>query len=469
MSGLSILAEVRVRWRSGREFRRSAAPLPPMKRQMAMTSCFRNPWCGTAIFLGIILGTMICFPTVGSAQAGAKEKTTGKSKSVSRGKDKEAAEIPGIQEFTSKNFVLRTDLSTEEARELLTRLETMLVLVSRYFGKPNAQIIEMNVVKQRSNWPAGSIDPDAMQSIESGAGITLSVTSFQRDGSGQKQVTGAKSIVWAVADRGTPQHEAVHAYCHQSFGRTGPTWYSEGMAELGQYWREKEDGVNIHDGVLKYLKSQTPKELTEIVAPGQRTGDSWENYSWRWALCHLLAANPNYSARFKPLGLALLNDQETSFEMVYGPMAKEITFEYMFFLNHLDQGYRADLCAWDWKTKFQRLKGTGSAQAKIDAIKGWQPSRVLVKSGDKISFSTTGEWSLSKSGKKVTAAGHDDGKGKLLGILFEDYQLSEPFELGDIGEWEAPGDGNLFLRCADDWNSLADNGGSVSVKLKAAK
>ena len=221
--------------------------------------------------------------------------------------------------------------------------------------------------------------------------------------------------------------------------------------------------------VLQYLKSKEPKELTEIVAPGQKTGDSWQNYSWRWALCHLLAANPNYAVRFKPLGLALLSDEKTSFEEVYGPMEKEITFEYNFFLKHLDQGFRADLCSWDWKTKFQRLKGTGSAQAKIEAMRGWQASRVTVKTGDKLSYSTTGEWLVAKSGKKLTADGEDEGKGKLVGILFEDYQLSEPFELGSSGEWEAPGDGKLYLRCRDDWSSTADNSGSITVKFKVPK
>ena len=241
------------------------------------------------------------------------------------------------------------------------------------------------------------------------------------------------------------------------------------MAELGQYWKDKDFSVHIHDGVLQYLKSEDPKELTEITAPGQRTGDSWQNYAWRWALCHLLEFNTNYRTRFKPLGLALLNDQRTSFEDVYGSMAKEISFEYDFFLRHLDQGYRVDLCSWDWKTKFTRLKGTGSAQAKVEAARGWQASRVLVKTGDKLSYSTTGEWSLAKDGKKLTADGGDDGQGKLVGILFLDYRLSEAFELGASGEWEAPSDGNLFLRCRDDWSSIGGNNGSVTVKFKVVE
>ena len=137
--------------------------------------------------------------------------------------------------------------------------------------------------------------------------------------------------------------------------------------------------------------------------------------------------------------------------------------------SDIDQGLRADLCSWDWKAKFQRLKGTGSAQAKIEAMRGWQPARVTVKSGDKLSFTATGEWASSKAGKKVTADGDEDGKGKLVGILFDDYVLSEPFELGANCEWEATGDGNLYLRCRDDWKSIADNSGAVTVKIKLAE
>src|SRR5437762_1494004 len=75
----------------------------------------------------------------------------------------------------------------------------------------------------------------------------------------------AKSLVFAVADRGTPQHESVHAYCGQTFGTTGPLWYSEGMAEMGNYWREGDRSVNIHPGVLEYLRNSPPKSLNDIV------------------------------------------------------------------------------------------------------------------------------------------------------------------------------------------------------------
>ena len=374
----------------------------------------------------------------------------------------------GIKEYASNNFALRTDLSADAANDLLGRLEKMLARVSRYYRKPNSQIIEMNVIHDKKRWPASSIPNEAINNIMDGGGITLSATLTHHNGLGEKQIAAAKSIVWAVSDRGVPQHEAVHAYCHQNFGRTGPTWYAEGMAELGQYWQEKDDSIHIHDEVMRYLKNSQPKDLLEITASGQKTGDSWRNYAWRWALCHLLSTNPNYAPRFKPLGMALMNDHRTSFEDVYGPMSKEISFEYLFFLKHMNQGYRSDLCAWDWKSKFQRLKGNATAQVKVAANRGWQATRVMVKEGDKITFSATGEWELRKGDPKVEPSGDENGCGRLEGVLFTDYRLSEPFDLGASGEYVAQSDGNLFVRCRDDWCELADNQGAVTVRFKCA-
>ncbi len=378
---------------------------------------------------------------------------------------------PGVKEYTSRNFVLRTDLTPEESKDLLERLETMLLQVGKYWGKPNSQIIEMYVVKDLQLWPDGSIPPDALQSVSTGGGLTISQTmAAVNRATGKKiQHLGTKSVVYAVADRGTPLHEAVHAYCAQSFGTTGPTWFSEGIAELGQYWRDKDLSVKIHPGVLEYLQESEPVPMTEIVDLSQQTGDSWQNYAWRWALCHMLAFNPNYSARFRPLGLDILREGNETFQSVYGSMAPEISFEYLQFLEHLDNGYRVDLCGWDWKTKAVAVRSKTSVQSKIEAGRGWQASRLLAKSGESYTYTADGEWQLAKDGDKLTAAGTADGKGRLIGVIFDDYKLSEPFELGVDGRWTAPSDGAVFLRCQDDWNSVADNSGTITVKFRAAE
>ena len=407
----------------------------------------------------LIWGMLICVASLGLSP----EPLPAQAKTKRNKKD---AVPPGVADYQSKNFMVRTDLPPDEAKDLLKRLETMLVLIEKYFEHKLNSPIGMIVVRDLKAWPrefVSQFDRSGLRSIEDGGGLTIGQT-LQSNTTGQ--VLDAKAVVYAVADRGTPQHEAVHAYCVLSFGRTGPTWYSEGMAEIGQYWTDKGQGVHCHDIVMKYLKSQEPKELTEIVDVADSTGDSWENYAWRWVLCHLLANNPNYAPRFKPLGLGLLNGKDVSFETVYGPMAKEINFEYQFFLRHIDQGFRADLCAWDWKAKYTPCKGSTPFSAKIDAHKGWQPARIAVEAGQSYDFSASGTWKTSSKATAVDADGGNEGAGRLVGIVFDDYQLSDPFNLGAYGSFTPPRSGSLMLRCEDAWNELADNNGKMQVRLK---
>ena len=364
--------------------------------------------------------------------------------------------------YRTRDYAVMTDLPDEEARELMTRLESMLVLISKYWGKPNSQSIDMYVVRDESKWPPNVLDAEGLQHIRAGGGVTLGQT---QQNARTGQILASRAIVYAVADHGTPQHEAVHAYCMLNFGRTGPVWYSEGMAEMGQYWVDKDPAVNCHPEVVRYLKSEEPKLLTEITDPSQVTGDSWQNYAWRWALCHLLANNTNYAPRFHPLGMALLNGQRSSFEDVYGPMAKEISFEYVQFLKNFDRGYRADLCSWDWKAKFNGIM-TRPLTAKVKAAAGWQPARLFVKAGESYSYSCKGDWSIDGEEDELTAQGTADGKGRLEAVIFHDYELSEPFELGESGTFSPETEGKLFLRCRDSWAELGDNRGEITVKFE---
>lgn len=381
---------------------------------------------------------------------------------------KKAANPPGPADFRSEHFIVHTDLAPDEAKDLLDRLETMLSLISGYWQRPCAGMIECYVVKDLSSWPDGRIPEEGLGHIKAGAGVTLTTTLS----SGAAFLS--RSVVYAVADRGTPQHEAVHAYCGQTFGATGPVWYSEGMAEMGQYWRKDDKSVRIHDVVLDYLRGSSPKSMNEIVNGEEFTGDSWQNYAWRWALCHLLANNTNYAAKFQPLGLAFLKKQPTSFEAVYGEMAEEIVFEYCFFLKHLEQGFRADLCSWDWQRKFRLPKGGTAITAKIKADHGWQPSGAMVESGATYQCSASGTWQISKDTKATSAEGGEGGGGRLMAAIMtnedgKNYQLADPFELGAKSKFTAGTDGKLYLRCQDKWGELADNKGTVTVKIKLSK
>jgi hypothetical protein len=371
-------------------------------------------------------------------------------------------QIPAMHQ--SKSFLLHTDLPPAEAQQLLQRLETMFVFVAGYWGRPHRGVITIYVARDIGDWPAevlATMDSAGVESIRRGGGLTVGTVMVRGN------AFRSKAVVYAVADHGTPQHEAVHAYCNHAFGGTGPVWYAEGMAEVGNYWVEGDKGVSAPQPVLNYLKRTPTKSLDAIVNnPLETTGDSWQNYAWRWALCHLLGHSENYSRRFKPLGLQLLNRARTDFWQVYGSQAEEIEFEYRLFLETIVSGYRVDLCSWDWKTRFSPAVGSRNLACTIRADRGWQASRLLVSEGTEYEFAADGEWSLGEDAPKVTADGDDTDNGRLVGVILTDYQLSEPFDLSVAGSFTAPADGRLYLRCRDGWGSIADNSGSLSVRLK---
>lgn len=371
--------------------------------------------------------------------------------------------IGEIHTPSSRNFRIVTDLTPEESKELLQRLETMLVSVSGYWGRRLPKPIDMYVARDLSTWPrevTNQMDPAGIQSIRTGGGLTLTQTMQM----GARKVD-SRAVVYAVADRGTPQHEAVHAYCGLAFGATGPVWYAEGMAEVGQYW-QKDDPAAVHcrPEVIRYLKNSTPKPLEEAVSPNQVTGDSWQNYAWRWALCHQLGFNPNYSKRFKPLGLALLAEQNVSFADVYGTQAQEIEFEYHLFVKNLEVGYRADLCRWDWKSKLRAINKRTGSLCTIDARRGWQAQPYSVEVRTTYKVMCDGEWSVDED-TKCSADGADDGRGRLVATIFDEGELVDEIELGVDSTFVAPIDGQLVLRCRDNWGEIADNKGKVKVRV----
>jgi hypothetical protein len=416
----------------------------------------RRPGSSRAV-IGLCIAVVIWIACVPLAEAQRRRVARGAKVAAKTSHGKPAL-------FRSKNFLIHTDLPAKEAKDLSARLEKMVSLIAKYWGRRNPRAIECWVVKDLRRWPESALNqihPAGLERIRAGAGITL--TAVRRRGA----KFHATSKVYAFADRHVVMHEAVHAFCSHAFGTTGPVWYSEGMAEMGSYWKENDPAVHCGRYVARYLRRSDPKELNEIVDPDQKTGDSWQNYAWRWALCHMLANNPNYAARFRPLGVGMLTQRPGySFKRVYGPMAKEINFEYHFFLGRLERGFRVDLCGWDWKAKYRQPLGPAAVSSTIEAGKGWQPSRLLVKAGKTYDYSAAGTWMLSKKGRPLTADGDLAGSGRLVGILFDDYKLGKPFELGTYGQFTAPSDGQLLLRCKCKWTELADNSGKLLVKIK---
>lgn len=359
----------------------------------------------------------------------------------------------------SAHFAFMTDVSDREGQVILHKLETMVVLLSKYFGRAPSSVINGFIVRNLDVWPQGILKkPEGVAKIRAHAGIC-----FNSSLGNQRHAE-----LYSCDDHGVIQHECTHGYCHVAFGSTGPTWLSEGVAELGQYWKFGEQKVSVNPSVISYLtKTSRKKSLLEIAIPGRVPAGDWQDYAWRWALCNLLANNPNYSPRFKPLAIALMEQREgVNFQSVYGQFGNRLAFEYQLFLKYLGNGFRPDLCAWQWTAKFKRLSGEALVNKKIQAAYGWQGSGLQVEAGVSYDVITQGEWSTTRGASSVGGDGADDGKGRLIGVIFKEFQLSEEIVLGKEFSFVAPSEGTLFLRCQDKWTQLSDNSGELQVYFR---
>jgi hypothetical protein len=229
----------------------------------------------------------------------------------------------------------------------------------------------------------------------------------------------------------------------------------------------KEKGVNVPPVILAHLHDTPSPPLAAITAPHQPPSNDWRDYTWRYALCQMLLDNPNYADRFRALAVALMEGQPgVSFESVYGPVSREVAFEFEQFLTHVGNGSRADLTAWPWKAKQRRLAPGGVGRAKVKGAAGWQASGVEVEAGAVYVITAEGSWSMAADAESTGPEGDAAGRGRLAGALYADFTLTQEIPLGSHTSWIAPADGLLMLRAADAWTELADNDGTLSITIR---
>jgi hypothetical protein len=379
------------------------------------------------------------------------------------GKPEQAAVEGGVvRDVHSRHFLIHTDLSLGKANDLLERLEAMLVPMAAYWGQPLHGMIECYVIRNLDEFPMAAVAPAGVHAVRTFGGATL----MEAKKEGKRQI--AKSIVCSSARFEVLQHEVVHAYCHQTFGRLGPVWYSEGMAEMGRFWTAGETAVRAEPREIEFLRNHPPKSLAETLSHAQVTGDCWQNYVSRWALCHFLSSNPNYSRQFRQLGRGILAGKDVSFEQTYAATMRPLCFEYLFFLQHIGQGYRVEPCAWNWKKKFACLQSGQTQRVTIAAGRGWQPAGLSARSRTRYAYLAGGTWQIAGTPGAVDPNGDHEGRGRLVGALMNDYRLGPEFELGAKGSLQLETGGDLYLRCRNTWSELAGDCGHVTVTFQLA-
>jgi hypothetical protein len=365
-----------------------------------------------------------------------------------------------VIEHRSRHFLVQTDLPASEAKVLAERMEATLSFAVKHWGRPPGEPIRCFVVRDLDGWSGETLDAVAREKIAQRAGLTLTDTLLR----GERKLS-ARPVIYASASGDAARHEVIHAYLEQNFASQGPPWHAEGMAEVGRFGTPGDPAVRCPAWLVKHLRTQPAPSVAQVVSDRVASGGSWQQYAWRWALCHLLLHNPNYCDRFQSYSRRVVAGHNERFADVLGPHAPRLEFEYRQFVGQIESGYRVDLCAWDWRASWSS-PGQDGAGATVHAGRGWQPSGVLVEAGRGYRYSASGKWTLAADGAKLDADGQRDGSGRLIGVIYHDDRLSKPVTLGTAGTFTAPAAGRLYLRCADAWGSLADNVGSVSVRIE---
>jgi hypothetical protein len=400
----------------------------------------------------------------------------------------------------SAHFLLYTDLQPDRADKLLERLEQTVRESSDYWRRPLQGLIECYVIDDLKNWPKGSLPhPMARLVVDRIGGVTI----VDSEGAGIQ--TRNKVVILATSRKGVAEHEAVHAYCAMVFGRTGPAWYREGIAQAFAYAQGERPGLRCPEELVADLTGKQRKPISEVIDVGefskrlygsiaqkldrheakhvaglipisdwsdsdiQKLDQLKKEYAWSWLACHLLLHNPNYSTRFKALGQGYLANRRDRFGELFSPIMKQLAFEYDFTVDHFAHGYRVDLCYWDWDKRFRCASGGSDIRVRVSADRGYQATGLLVKRGDKYRIATSGSWKTGPRRPSTRAVSDRWGRGGLEGVIFRDFQLSEPFAIAGAGHFQATSDGCLYLRCRDEWSQLVDNEGSIVVSLRRAR
>jgi hypothetical protein len=114
----------------------------------------------------------------------------------------------------------------------------------------------------------------------------------------------------------------------------------------------------------------------------------------------------------------------------------------------------------------------GGTTITVPANTAWTPTGIVVRKGQPLSFTATGDIQLSADSNDVaTASGAKSGRfaGRsalpktLAGALIGRIGNSTPFGIGTQNTFPAPASGQLFLGVNDD--SFADNQGSFQVTI----
>ncbi|MGH7139606.1 MAG: hypothetical protein ACREHD_28025, partial [Pirellulales bacterium] len=203
-----------------------------------------------------------------------------------------------------------------------------------------------------------------------------------------------------------------------------------------------------------------------------------EAYGWCWAIAAFFDGHPRYRQRFRQLlDEAAGDDFNRRFAELFADDWPALNIEWQTFIHEVDFGYDLVRNAIEFRAG-EPLAETGQT-VSVAADRGWQSSGVHLQAGMRYQLTASGRYQVAKEPKPwwcepggVTIRYYrGQPLGKLLALLVpddvEENAWPQPVAIGQQGEMVADRGGTLYLRINDLPGELADNAGSLEVRIHA--
>ncbi len=292
-------------------------------------------------------------------------------------------------------------------------------------------------------------------------------------------------------------HEATHSFMSTLLGSCGPGWYMEGMAELcGTHaWDPRSRELRL--GVMPKSREAAPhwgrvalirKAIDEgralsidaVMKIDNRVVLPSESYAWVWALSAFLDRHPAYRDRFRQApGWVLSENFNRRYRAMYARDRTQLDQEWRLFIESLDYGHDLAREAIDFNPGQPPAAG-GSQRLTIQSNRGWQSTGVAVTAGQPVHISAKGRYIIAHDPSGAPWPCEPNGvtldyhAGRPLGELLAtvdagDGAFTDWRPIGLAADYPPPATGTLYLRVNDAPNALADNEGTLDVRVQAAK
>lgn len=295
-------------------------------------------------------------------------------------------------------------------------------------------------------------------------------------------------------------HEGVHALAIDQFGSTGPSWYSEGVAE--QLSVHRDQGRTIQLGTVPGSKSEVPywgrfklieqarndakipSLATVMELPTDLRGDV-ESYGWCWLVSLLFNQYPEYESLWQQAARDA-NDLPEAFTQAMRRKLESqwpiINARWRLLTETVDYGFDLQREQVDLSIR-DPLFRQSELNLNVSADRGWQSTGVRFAPGTTLTITATGQCSVNQSPKPwisepagITihyAKGRPLGQliGCMLPNLADDNQYATPLKTFTLDQTQTIVIDQhcwLLFRVNDYLGDLGNNQGGYKLSIRTS-